>query len=103
LRLIILSEKTNFIITPKVYADRDGEKYYLEVELPGVKKKDVNLEISEQTFCIEGEREDIDYYSCYTFGHPVDTDNVEAKFSNGLLNITVPLAHPMTRKKVAIK
>jgi HSP20 family protein len=103
LRLLILSEKTKFILTPRVYVDRDGEKYHLEVELPGVKKKDVNLEISERTFCIEGQRDDVDYYSCYTFGHPVNSDEVEAKFTNGLLNVTVPLAHSMTLKKVEIK
>ena len=98
-----MSEKSKIILTPRVYVDRDGDKYYLEIELPGVKKEDVNLELSETTFCIEGLREDVDYYSCYTFGQPVNSEMVEAKFSNGLLTVEVPLAHSMTRKKIEVK
>ena len=98
-----MSEKAKIILTPRVYVDRDGEKNHLEIELPGVHKKDVNLELSERTFCIEGVREDVDYYSCYIFGHPVNSEEVNAKFSNGLLNIEVPLAHSMKRTKVQIK
>jgi HSP20 family protein len=97
-----MSEKSKIILNPRVYVDRDGEKYYLEIELPGVKKKDVNLEVSESTFCIEGGREDVNYYSCYTFGQPVNSEQAEAKFSNGLLTVSVPLAHSMVRKKVEI-
>ncbi len=98
-----MAEKTKIILTPRVYVDRDGKNYHLEIELPGVKKKDVNLEISEQTFCIEGTRDDVEFFSCYNFGLPVNTDNVEAKFSLGLLKVTAPLAHSRDRKKVAIK
>ncbi|NIN51702.1 MAG: Hsp20 family protein [Nitrososphaeria archaeon] len=98
-----MSEKSKIILTPRVYVDRDGERYHLEIELPGVKKEDVSLEISERTFCIEGIRDDVEYYSCYTFGNPVNSEKVEANFSEGLLNVDVPLAHSLKRKKVEIK
>lgn len=97
-----MSEKTRITLSPRVYVDRDGERYHLEIELPGVEKKDVSLEVSDKTFCIEGIREDVEYYSCYTFGYPVKTDEVEAKFNSGLLQVEVPLAHSMKRTKINI-
>jgi HSP20 family molecular chaperone IbpA len=32
--------------------DHDDKNYYIQVELLGVKKEDVELEISDQSFCV---------------------------------------------------
>jgi HSP20 family protein len=97
-----MSEKNIILVTPAVGIDLDKKNYYLEVELPGVKKEDVSLEISEKTFCIEGKREDVTLYGCYYLANPVDNDHVTAKFEDGMLEVTIPLSHSLERKSVSI-
>lgn len=98
-----MSEKTRILVSPAVGLDHDKKNYYLEVELPGVKKEDVKLEISEQTFCIEGTRGDVTLYGCHYLAHPVDSDKVKAKFEDGMLRATIPLIHSLERKTVTLE
>jgi HSP20 family protein len=90
-------------LAPTVYMDHDLKNYYIQVELPGVKKEDVELSISEQSLCVKGPREDIELLGCYVLAHPVDTEKVKAKFENGLLNVMIPLKKPLKGKKVLIE
>ncbi len=98
-----MSEKNKVVVTPSVYIDTDGQKYSLEVELPGVSKDKVKLEISEQTFCVTGSRDDVVLTGCYYFSLPVDSKKVKAKFESGLLKVSVPLAHSLALKKIPIE
>ena len=96
-------EKRSIIVTPAVGIDHDRKNYMLEVELPGVKKDDVKLEMSERTFCVEGTRDDIELHGCYYLAHPVNIKKATARFEDGLLMVTIPLAHSLERKSIEIK
>ncbi|MCW4021203.1 MAG: Hsp20/alpha crystallin family protein [Candidatus Bathyarchaeota archaeon] len=96
-------EKERWALTPRVCFDHDLENYYVEVELPGVKKEDVELNVSEQSLCVRGLREDIDLLGCWYLAHPVDEDKARAKYDNGLLNVTIPLRKPLKGRKIPIK
>jgi HSP20 family molecular chaperone IbpA len=41
--------------------DHDDKNYYIQVELLGVKKEDVELEISDQSFCVREERQILNF------------------------------------------
>jgi len=93
---------------PSVNTREDESAYVVEVDLPGVKKEDikVNIDPEKRTLTISGERkfkEEVkkeDYYkieSSYgkfmrTFSLPenVDLDNIDAKTEEGVLHITLP-------------
>ncbi len=90
-------------ILPTVCVDHDKEKYHIEIEIPGVKKDSIELEIGERSFCIRAEKSDATYNSCYTLAHSIDKDAVDAKFESGLLLVTAPLKAPLGGTKVAIK
>ncbi|EHQ89097.1 Hsp20/alpha crystallin family protein [Desulfosporosinus youngiae] len=89
----------------KVDVKENENEFILEAELPGIKKEDVNLQIDDDRLTIsvqkneQTEEEKDNYirrernYSSMTrsFVIPnVETDNVNAKFENGLLFITLP-------------
>ncbi len=76
-------EKRRIIVTPAVSIDHDRQNYNLEVELPGVEKGDVKLDMSERTFCIEGARGEIELHGCYYLAHPVNAEKATATFMNG--------------------
>jgi HSP20 family protein len=96
----------NEFFTPKVNFCETDKSYELTAELPGIKKDDVKIDISNNTLTIKGhkkheeKKEDKHYYrveSSYgefyrEFHLPksVDHENVTAKFKDGILHMTVP-------------
>ena len=89
-------------LTPMMYMDHDDKNYYIQVELPGVKKDDAELEVSDQSFCVRGAREDIEFLGCYVLAHAVNAEKSKAKFDNGLLNIEIPIKKILEGKKISI-
>ena len=90
-------------MTPNAYIDHDAKFYYIQVELPGVKKGDIELSVSDQSFCIRAPRDDVDFLGCYILAHLADTDATKAKFQNGLLNLEIPLKKTQKEKKVDVE
>jgi len=105
---------------PKVNTRETEINYHIEVELPGVKKEDVSINIDENVLTISGERnvreevKDEDYHKVesryglfsrsFTLPEKVDTDNIEAEFVNGILEITIPKSQvDESSKKIEIK
>ncbi|MFX0068265.1 MAG: Hsp20/alpha crystallin family protein [Promethearchaeota archaeon] len=91
------------IINPTVLMDHDSMNYYIQVELPGVEREDIDLEVSEQGLWIKGSRDDLDLGGCYSLIPPVDANRAEAKFENGLLNIIIPLKRSHLIERVNIQ
>ena len=89
-----MPKKTKVRVSPVVHAHHDLERYLIEVQLPGLNKKDVHFEISKKSFLVQAARTELEYYGCYVLGHEVNADKAKAKFRNGLLTVSVPLAKP---------
>ena len=89
----------------------EGDHYLLEADLPGFEKKDISLDIQGNTLAVHAERhsrvEEKDKkdkvirmersYGSYTRSFDisgVDTNNISAKYENGVLRLTLPKAEP---------
>ena len=46
-------------VSPAVCIDHDAKKFTIDVELPGVDKKDIELQMGEQAFCVRGPTKDV--------------------------------------------
>lgn len=90
-------------VIPSVCIYHDEEKYLIEIELPGVSKEKIHLEMTERGFCLKAPRDDIEYFGCWTLAHDIKPAEAKATFKNGLLTITAPLARPMKGQKVPIE
>ncbi len=90
-------------MAPTMYLDHDEKYYYIQVELPGVKKEDVSLEVSDSSFCVTGSRSDVDFLGCYVLMHSVNGDGAKAKFEDGLLSVEIPIRKILKGKKVPIE
>ncbi|MGC9309126.1 MAG: Hsp20/alpha crystallin family protein [Candidatus Nanoarchaeia archaeon] len=93
----------------------DDKNFTIAVEIPGIDKEDINLDISENSVIIkaekkyekeEGSKEKGDYryaksyagfYQEVALPENADTENIEAVHRNGVLKLTIP------KKKLAIK
>ncbi|MGM0533768.1 MAG: Hsp20/alpha crystallin family protein [Campylobacterota bacterium] len=106
--------------TPVVNTREDEKAYYIDVDLPGVKKEDINVDVDEGVLSIHGERnfkdevKEEDYYKVETsfgkfqrvFNLPenVDSDNIKASRDNGVLEVTIPKKEQdKAKKKIEIK
>ena len=106
---------------PAVNTREGDDAYYIEVDLPGVKKEDINIDVDENTLTISGERKvkeehkEDNFYKVesvygkfersFSLPEDVDTDKIEAEFKNGVLEIKIPKVQKVeqTPKKIEIK
>jgi HSP20 family protein len=116
-----VADITNAGWAPKVDVVTKDNKLITRVDLPGVKKEDVAVEVADGLLTLSGERkkevkeekdnyfrEEREYGSfCRTVPLPkgIKADDVKASFTNGVLEVTVPLpaaAVEPAAKKIAI-
>lgn len=81
------------VVPPHMFAclDDAGENYEIEVELPGVKKQNIEVSMHDDLFHIHAERKDTAFHGHLHFPIKVNTSKAVAKFNSGLLKVTVPL------------
>jgi len=100
---------------------REGEfAYHIDIDLPGMNKNDISIDIDENSLIISGERkikEEIkeeDYHKIETsfgkfervFSLPknIDGENITASSQDGVLEIVIPKQEKMiTKKQIKIK
>jgi len=71
--------------------DDTGENYLVEVELPGVSKKNIELNMHEDLVMVKAERKDLTYLGHLHFPLKVNPKKAEAVFTQGLLAVKVPV------------
>jgi HSP20 family protein len=112
------SERTTLWI-PSVESYIKDNKLVFKAELPGVDPKDIDVSITDRELIIKGERkaekgakEENYAYQEITYGsferrfvlpEGVKTDELKAKFSNGLLEITVPAPAIAKARKIEVE
>ena len=113
--------KKTFNITPAVeaYVDKEAKKYVCKVTLPGVELKDVEVHAQNNLLIIRGERKvtrekkEVEYYQTeITYGvfertlplpEGVLAEKLTAEYTNGVLEITAPVAAMALPRKIEIK
>ena len=86
----------------------DGDKYFLEVSLPGFGKKDVDLSIKGDTLTLKAQREDRageahEVDRDYTIPPKAKASKVSASLKDGILLIELPRAEGTKPVSVAIE
>jgi HSP20 family protein len=108
-------------ITPSVDIYEEGDEIVVKSELPGIKKEDIDVTLTDDKITISGEKkkeekvERKDYYSLErsygsfsrSFRLPVEvqTAKARAEFKDGVLEIRIPKTEKARKKekKIAIK
>jgi HSP20 family protein len=76
------------------YPDDKYENLEIEIILPGVEKKDISFKITEDGFYVRASKEGVEYADSYAVCCPVSPEKAVARYSNGVLKVTVPYQQP---------
>lgn len=104
----------------KVDVKEDDKSYTIHADIPGVKKEDIHVTIDGNQVAISAEvkkqKEEKDgekvlrserYYGkvarSFTMGHDVDEGQAEAKYADGVLELSLPKKVASSSKKLTIK
>lgn len=104
--------------TPAVEGAEDEQNYRIRVALPGVDPKDVEVTMADGQLTIKGQRKrdaeskagnyfarELSYGAferSFTLPESIDAGKIAARFSNGMLEVTVPKPVAEAPKKVEI-
>jgi HSP20 family protein len=99
-----------------VYQDRDN--FTVAVELPGLKKEDIDISLHSDTLTISGERKAEEkknaeqgfraerFYGSFqrtvTLPAPVDAKHVKASYQDGILKVVLPKAEEAKPKQIEV-
>jgi HSP20 family protein len=116
------NETKNLVdFNPNVNTRESDEAYHIELDLPGIKKENVDINIDDNILTIKGNRElqkDVkkeNYYKIesfygsfsrsFTLPQKVDIENINAASNNGVLEVVIPKLEIEDKKtkKIEIK
>lgn len=100
-------------------AQKEDSSFHVEVDLPGVKKEDIEIKIEDGVLNVtalrkyKNELSRDDYYVCesafgkferrYVLPESIDTENINASFTDGRLEIELQKNEKAKPKSIAIK
>ena len=111
--------KNQEVFAPVVNEKITDKAYIVEVDLPGVKKEDIDVSVNDGVLVISGERkiekkEESEKYTriesffgkferAFKLPPDADAENIKAKYENGVLRIELPRAQKLQGKKITIE
>lgn len=99
-------------------AKKSNDSFVIEVDLPGVKKEDIDIKVEDDYLTVtavrkfKNELKEDDYYLCesdygvisrsFALSDNIDRDTINAKFENGRLTITLEKVASKKAKNIAV-
>jgi HSP20 family protein len=104
--------------TPPLDLSEDKDNYHVRVELPGMKREEIDLSLHDGCLSLSGERKqehehkDQEVYRAERFfgrfqrtislPGPVATDKVKAQYKDGILQVTLPKTEEAKPKQIDV-
>ena len=104
------------IIRPRSTITGNAEKVEIKLEMPGVEKSNLHIDIENNELRIAGERtrpadgrylirerNDGDYAASYALDETIDQEKVEAELTGGVVRLTLHVKEAVKPKKISIR
>ena len=112
-----LSTKTAFgDFAPALDIEEKEEAYFVTVDLPGLKKEDIKIDLQDSVLTISGERtREVKgegryterahgrFQRSFTLPHLVASEKIEAKCEDGVLHVTLPKTDAAKARSIKIQ
>jgi len=86
-----MNERTK--ITPCACFSHDDKEDHIKIELEllDVDKKEIKLDMRNDSFCVSAPKEGTEYSGRFMLAHEVVSEKAEARHENGLLQVFAPI------------
>jgi len=104
--------------TPRVDLSETEDAYHIHLDLPGVEKDDVDINLQDGTLTIRGERKEQareegtntvrversfgQFFRSFTLPQTIKQDAIRATYDNGVLAVEVPKAEETKPRRIEI-
>ena len=104
---------------PKVNVYEYDDKVGIVAEIPGLNKKQLNVEVEEGILTISGDKHNTfeddgakvlrrelkqsSFKRSFELGEQLDGDNIDASFKDGVLSVSIPKIEPEKPKKTFVR
>ena len=104
---------------PKVNVYEYDDKIGIVAEIPGLNKKQLNVEVEEGILTISGDKHNTfeddgakvlrrelkqsSFKRSFELGEQLDGDDISANFKDGVLSVSIPKREPVVPKKHSVK
>jgi len=111
------SETINW--TPRVEVDENEDEFLMHVEVPGMKKKDIDISVKDNMITVSGEKKErvkkkesqchlneINYGKfsrSFQLPNNVDTDKIKGNWEDGILTVSIPKTEVAKPRKIDIE
>lgn len=95
------SEET---FTPHSHVTENENGYFIEIDLPGLKKEDLKISQESRTLILEGERKGRGKFrKAFSVPDDVDSTQIAARLENGVLELGLPKREQDKAKVIEIQ
>ncbi|MGA8988097.1 Hsp20/alpha crystallin family protein [Aeromicrobium sp.] len=96
---------------------RDGDRYMLNADLPGVDPGSIDIDLDGNLLTIRAERTESmhaqakwivqerrggSYFRQFTLGDGIDTESISANYDNGVLSLLIPISEKAKPRKIQV-
>jgi HSP20 family molecular chaperone IbpA len=109
--------KPGLVFTPSVDIFETEKALILLADMPGVKSKNIDIDLRDDTLTLIGEIEPVEapdeselvieyavgkYYRQFTLSEVIDQTKIDAKMEHGVLRLTLPKVEKATPRKITV-
>lgn len=104
---------------PSLEIAENEKQYTVSIDLPGLKKDQIKIEMHDKTLTFSGERKREEHFQdkqmrrmeksygffkrSFALPENVEVDKIEAKYENGVLELNIPKSQPSPTKKIEVQ
>lgn len=112
-------ESGELVLRPRADVYETEKEYVLEIDLPGVAKQDLEVEVERNVLSIQAQRkatsrDDLQalhlersanarFVRRFTLGKEVDAERIEGRFENGVLRLTVAKQEKVLPRRIRVE
>ena len=117
--LVPMTDAAPAALRPRVDIEESDAEFRVRLDLPGVKREDLKVEIENDTLLIEAERkteasdemqflrreraEHARFVRRFTLGESVRTDAINAQLANGVLELSIPKSEKALPRRINVE
>ncbi len=107
--------RNRYRISPLVDIYENKEEVLLMADLPGVDKKDLSINLDNNTLTVEGFREierfgaererelgSVEYYRAFSVPKGIDKEKIQAELKEGVLSLHLPKSPELKPREISI-